>query len=220
MGQSLTKYANSSIISDDALRNTNYKRVLVVGEDHVVPYDQHRRTLQIRQVLSFSGGDHNVIDANTQHILYRSSGKVLSSKELELLDARTGMPIVAMRSKDPFGDYASFDICRPTNEGGELLMRIKVRRHAEHSTLEGTFVCESARHLPPLVVKAGFVDMFFFLGHPAEHGILIGRMDAERHLSGSDTMSLTVVPGVDASLLVSICVLADFVQRTDDLTGW
>ncbi|KNE55624.1 hypothetical protein AMAG_01511 [Allomyces macrogynus ATCC 38327] len=220
MGQSLTKYANTSFITDDALRNTNYKRVLVIGEDHVVPYDQYRRTLLIRQQASWSGGDHEVVDANTQQILYRSSGKVFSCKELELLDARTGVPIVTVRSKDPLGDYASFDICRPANEGGELLMRIKVRRHAEHSTLEGTFVCESARHLPPLVVKAGFVDMFFFLGHPAEHGVLIGRMDAERHLRGSDTMSLTVVPGVDAALLVSICVLADFVQRTDDLTTW
>ncbi|KAJ3355170.1 hypothetical protein GGF32_002151 [Allomyces javanicus] len=216
MGQSLTKYANSSIISDDVLRNTNYKRVLVVGEDHVVPYDQHRRTFLIRQVPSFSGGDHDVIDANTQQILYRSSGKVLSSKELELLDARTGVPVVAVHSKDPFGDYASFDICRPVNEGGELLVRIKVRRHAEHSTLEGTFACDSARHLPPLVVKAGFVDMFFFLGRPSENGVLIGRMDAERNFTSKDTMSLAVVPGVDTALLVAICVLADVVRRTDD----
>ncbi|KNE58433.1 hypothetical protein AMAG_18248 [Allomyces macrogynus ATCC 38327] len=196
------------------------KRVLVVGEDHVVPYDQHRRALLICQVPSFSGGDHDVIDTNTQQILYRSSGKVLWSKELERRDTCTGVPIVAVRSKDPFGEYASFDICLPANEGGELLTRIKGRRHGEHSTLEGTFVCESARHLPLLVVKAGFVDMFFYLGHPAGHGVLIGRMEAERHLSGSDTMSLTVVPGVDAVLLVYICVLADFVQRTDDLTGW
>ncbi|KNE55623.1 hypothetical protein AMAG_01510 [Allomyces macrogynus ATCC 38327] len=215
MGQSLTKYANTNFITDDALRNTNYKRVLVVGEDHVVPYDQHRRTLLIRQQASWSGGDHEVVDANTQQVVYRTSGRVFSSKEVELVDASTGLPIVAVRSKDLLL-YSNFDICRPSSEGGDVLVKVNLRRHLAHYTLEGTFVCDTARNLPPLIVKAGFVDMFFFLGRPSDNGVLIGRMDAERNFTSKDTMSLAVVPGVDAALLVAICVLADVVRRTDD----
>ncbi|KNE55610.1 hypothetical protein AMAG_01499 [Allomyces macrogynus ATCC 38327] len=214
MGQPLTKYANTNFIADDALRNTNYKRVLVVGEDHVVPYDQHRRTLLIRQQASWSGGDHEVIDANTQQAVYRTSGRVFSTKQVELVDANTGVPVVTVRSKG-----FNFIICRPSSEGGDVLVNVNGRRHLTHYTLEGTFVCDTARNLPPLIVKAGFVDMYFFLGRPSDNGVLIGRMDAERNLTSKDTMSLAVVPGVDAALLVAICILADIVRRADEATN-
>ncbi|KAJ3370689.1 hypothetical protein GGF31_004003 [Allomyces arbusculus] len=216
MGLTQTKYYQCQV-TDDALCECKYAPIFAVDEAYVVPLGQPAHTLLLDRTWSPFNADNKIIDATTMEPMFSTSGNVLGFDAFELFDHVQRKFVLVCHSRDVVTNSLFSFLRMPLTDGtkGDRLASISADWHVDgHLTIFCKVAGEQYKDMPGIYVKAAMFDMFFFLGHPKEPGsILLARMDASRVPLVPDTMELKIAPGVDMALIVSLCVLADYVRR-------
>ncbi|KAK0525387.1 hypothetical protein OC835_005626 [Tilletia horrida] len=172
---------------------------------------QNQMALKIRErKTGFSGDNFRVKDAVTDQAIFEVDGKVFSlSSKKDILDA-TGKPLFTLRRKH-LSLHMTYEGYAPGTDSDPLFV---VKASFSFGTkLTATFNNRAGAGEPvTLVLKGDLFDRKAEIS--TESGVPVARISRSFANLGElffdqQTYFLTIAPGVDAALLLAICIVLD-----------
>jgi uncharacterized protein YxjI len=188
--------------------------VAVVGPQFCAP-DTMALTVT-KKAFSWSGGDFNVSDVYGA-VLMKVQGRYLSRHSHRVLCDAAGTPIISMRKK-LISWHDTWKVYRgDSSDKKDLLFTAKRSHMMQLKTNLDVFLSGNDR-ICDFKVKGSWFERSctFYLG---DTNTIIAHMSREYSLKNvllrKDTFGITVYPGVDYALIVSIIVILYEIQKPD-----
>lgn len=190
----------------------NSRTVAVIGNQFCAPYPTEL-TIQ-KRVISFSGGDFNILDSNG-NLFLAVDGRALSLRDTRILRDQYGNLLATMRKK-LLSLHDTWEVYRGEGTRPENLI-FTARRSTLFQLRTSLKVYLGNNAHADFKVKGSFFERSCTI---YQGTTVIAEMrrkyTVSQVLMGRDTFTVTVYPGVDYAFIVAIVVILDEINKEKD----
>jgi len=207
--QSYFPFQSQSQPQPQNLAGPNIRTVAVVGQQFCVPYPIEL-TVQ-KKVISFSGGDFNVLDSNG-NLFLSVDGRVLSLRDKRILRDQQGNLLLTMKKK-LLSLHETWEAYRGEGTKQENLIFTAGKSTLFQLRTSLNVYLGNNSH-SDFKVKGSFFERSCTI---YQGRTVIAEMrrkyTVSQVLMGRDTFTVTVYPGVDYAFIVALVVILDEINK-------